>query len=279
MNPRDRGTASGNGAFVAVARLGAAPLSPLRPVRSALAFLLIALTAGCASTPPRLYEAAPLTPTTEVDGDAREWRGSLFPVPQEAGLSFGVRSDGETLAVAVVAGDERQARRIALGGLRIWLDPAGGDAPALGVRFPTPAPPDPADLRSQRGTPHPLRLRARFEDATERIEIQRGGSVVVQSAAVGSVPGLETAARWTDRDGLVVEMRIPLAASDRLLPADAGDRLGVGIGLTDLPGFDARIGGQRRAPMAGGPARGADVDDATPSLDTTARWFVVDLAE
>ncbi|MEM1115390.1 MAG: hypothetical protein AAF845_08475 [Bacteroidota bacterium] len=246
-------------------------------MRFALLVLLLAFAAGCAGTAPRLYESAPLTAATQIDGDADDWRGTLLPVPNETGLQFGVRNDGETLAVVVVAGAERQARRIALGGLRIWLDPAAGadPQPALGVRFPTPAPPDPADLRSQRGTPHPIRMRARFDDATEAVEIQRGGSVVTQKADVGSVPGLETAAQWTERDGMIVELRVPLAATDRLLPTDAGDRLGVGIELADLPGFDTRIGGQRRAPMPGGPSR---VDEA-PTLETTARWFVVDLAE
>lgn len=252
---------------------------PPTPVRTALLVFSLLLVAGCGSTAPRVYEAASATAATRVDGDARDWRGVLLPVPEEAGLTFGVRDAGDALLVAVVAGDERQARRIALGGLYVSLDPAGGEAASLRLRFPTPAPPDPADLRSQRGTPHPLRLRDRFEAATRRLEVQRGGAVVVQSVDVGRVPGLETAAKWTDRDGLVVEMRIPLGARDDLLAVEAGDRLGVGIGLVDLPGFDARIGGERRRPMLGGaPGRGADVDALTPDLTVTTRWFLVDLA-
>lgn len=253
-------------------------------MRPALLALSLALVAGCGSTPPRVYEAASATAATRVDGDARDWRGALVPVPEEAGLTFGVRDAGDALLLAVVAGDERQARRIALGGLYVSLDPAGALDPAvagtsgLRLRFPTPAPPDPADLRSQRGTPHPIRLRARFDDATGRLEVQRGGSVVVNSVAAGSIPGLETAAAWTDA-GLVVEMRIPLGARDDLLAVEATDRVGVGIGLVDLPGFDARIGGARRAPGPLGPPRGSDVEAATPDLDVTTRWFVVDLAD
>lgn len=234
---------------------------------------LAALVAGCGGTP-RLFPSAPATPVPVVDGAAREWRGDLRPVPNEAGLVIGLRNTADALYVAVVARDERQARRIALGGLRFWIDPAGGTDPALGLRFPTPPPPDPADLRSVRGTPHPIRLRDRFSDAVRSVEVRRAGEVLMQTVPVGRIDGLETAAEWGAED-LVVEVRIPLGASSGPLAIPASDVIGLGLEIPDIPGFDPRLGGQRPTPTATPGSRTVD----TPMLGSTTRWILVDLAD
>ena len=75
-------------------------------MRPALAALALLLAAGCGSTPPRVYEAASGSAATRVDGDARDWRGALYPVPEEAGLTFGVREAGGDLLVC------REAERV-----------------------------------------------------------------------------------------------------------------------------------------------------------------------
>ena len=106
------------------------------------ALLVAAATVSACGSSPLLYTASPATPDTAVDGQATEWPSALRPVPDESGLSVGFRHDGADLVVAVIAGDDRQARRIAVGGLRVWVDPMGGTDRALGIRYPSPEAPD-----------------------------------------------------------------------------------------------------------------------------------------
>ena len=245
-------------------------------MRLFLSSAALLLVAGCGPGP-ALYAAAPLTPDTVVDGDAREWPAALRPVPGEAGLSLGLRRDADALVLAVIAGDERQARRIALGGLQVWIDPAGGTDEVLGLRFPSPGPLDPADLRrQQRGATaaDADQLRRRFENGTQEVEVTRG--VVTQRASPGGrFGGLEAAATWTDR-GLVVEMRLPLTATPGLLTEAARGSLGIGIELLDL----------RRAPVGGGATRGrrppasdgaeTPREPAAVGVGTVTRWVRID---
>lgn len=248
--------------------------------------LLAALASGCGSAPP-LYTSAPATPATTIDGDARDWPAALRPVPNEAGLSLGLRNTADSLYVVVVASDERQARRIALGGLRLWLDPAGGTDRVLGLRFPAPAAPDPADVRRERarartGGVDEQALRRRFRSSLDRVEVTREGDVLVRSVPRGSVDGLVTEAAWTDA-GLVVEARLPLHAAAGLLPTDAAEDLGLGVELLDIGGLGP-VGPYGAAGPRPGP-QGAERPETSvedrPSLDdlpTLTRWLRADLA-
>lgn len=255
-------------------------------MRFALFALLLLTTAACGSPAP-LYqiEAAP----AEVDGVADEWPAALRPVPSEAGLSIGLREDGDDLVVVVVAGDDRQSRRIALGGLTVWVDPTGGTDRVLGVRYPAPEDPDlEAVVRNapRRGGPSstdPQQLRRRFEAGLETVEVTSG--VVTQRAAPdGGFAGLETAATWGPR-GLVVEMRIPLDATPGLLPAPAGEAVGIGVELLDSSraGLRRSMDAARRgAPPAAGdrpmptPERSA-IDPESVDLETVTRWLRIEL--
>ena len=142
-----------------------APPSP-RPVRTFLVLALLAAAAsGCGGAPP-LYASTPIpAEAVDVDGDAGEWPSALRPVPREPGLSLGLRRTDDALFVAVIARDERQAQRVVLGGLRLWLDPEGGTERVVGVRFPTPPPPSRVDIRRAGGEAGPQILRRRFEAA------------------------------------------------------------------------------------------------------------------
>jgi hypothetical protein len=191
--------------------------------------LVLLALAGCRSAAPLLTStAAPVT----VDGDVGEWAGGLRPVPGESGLSLGLRNTPDALVVAVVAGDEWQARRVAAGGLTLWLDPAGGNARRVGLRFPigagAPGDAPPPGAPADGGT-----LRWAFEASTTRLEAVRGGDA--RPAAVGSVAGVETAAAWTDR-GLAVEVRLPLRgpAAAAFAGEAAGPSVGLGIELAAI---------------------------------------------
>ena len=250
-------------------------------MRISTVLLLAALAAGC-RTPSPLYTAQDVTPETVVDGQADEWPQALRPVPREAALSIGLRRAPDALVVAVIAGDERQARRIALGGLRLWIDPEGGRDRVLGIRFPAPEPLGDRVLqttvRAQRDgrTAAPDALRRRFESSLGSVEITRG-ETPPQRLTPGTIDGLETAATWGPRR-LVIEMRVPLDASEALLPRRAGSALGVGVELVDVQ----ETVRQRRAAPRQRPARGEAPDlgespeaQAAPpvEVETVTRWL------
>ena len=182
--------------------------------RAPLAALLV--LAGCGAALP-LVPSAP--DAAVVDGDAGEWTSGLRPVPGEAGLSHGLRRTPDALVVAVIAGDDWQAQRIASGGLTLWLDPAGGTARRVGLRFPLGSDTDVAS-----GQADDAALQAGF--SADRLATVRGSDV--RPAAVGGVPGVETAAAWTPR-GLVAEVRLPLRGPNAA--AFAGEATGASVGL------------------------------------------------
>jgi hypothetical protein len=256
-------------------------------MRLLLTLALLAL-AGCRSAAPLLTStAAPVV----VDGDAGEWASGLRPVPGESGLSLGLRNTPDALVVAIVAGDEWQARRVASGGLTLWLDPAGGNARRLGLRFPVgagapddvPPPGAPADDGTLRGA---------FAASTARLEAVRAGDA--RPAAVGSIAGVETAAAWTAR-GLVVEVRLPLRgpAAAAFAGEATGPSVGLGIELaavqragSALPPPASMTGRRPDGRMDGyGADRRDDGETAAPQDDvrtrtprTTTKWIGIALA-
>lgn len=259
-------------------------------MRRLLVVPLVLAAAGCGSAPPT-YLTEPATTETVVDGEAAEWPAALRPVPQEAGLSVGLRRDGDDLVVAVIASDDRQARRIAVGGLRVWVDPEGGTDRALGVRYPAPSAPDVQEvLRSgpRRGgaidAENPQRLRRRYESGLDQVEITRG--VLTQRASAdGSFGGLVAESTWGPR-GLVVEMRIPLMPAPGLLEVAAGDEVGLGFELLDVQTTrrEALMQSRRPAPRAASgddrpmpPPEGPAVDPDEIDVATITRWLRADV--
>lgn len=251
-------------------------------MRLAPALLLLTVTAsGCGGSGP-LYTSLGSPSETTVDGRTTEWPAALRPVPREAALSIGLRRDADALAVVIVAGDERQARRVALGGLRVWLDPAGGEDRVLGIGFPAPAPLGDRVIETSRSESPDSALRRRFQAALESVEVTRGetatgGAALTQRGRRDRSDGLETAATW-ERDRLVVEMRIPLAAVPGLLPAGASGPLGVGVEVVDV----RETVMARRADRGRRPRRGEVPDTGEPAteverppakVETTTRWL------
>ena len=205
---------------------------PRRAMTRLAGFSALLVLAGCGSAARPLIESA-VAPVV-IDGDASEWTSGLRPVPGESGLSIGVRNTLDTVVIALVAGDEWQARRVAAGGLTLWLDPDGGTARRVGLRFPvgSGAVEEPsADLRDAPVVDEGA-LREAFVAQATRLATVRAG--VTTPAARYGVGGVETAATWTAR-GLVVEVRLPLRGPDAA--AYAGEaplgvsRVGLGLEL------------------------------------------------
>ena len=255
-------------------------------MRLAALMSLLALGA-CQSAAPLVASAsAPVA----VDGDAAEWAGGIRPVPGEPGLSLGVRNDAASLAVVIVAGSERQARRLATGGLVLWLDPAGGTVRRAGVRFPVGLG---GAAGAAAGSDDPSRdaaLREAFRVGGGRLEVVRPRET--RPSAAAGVAGVETAAAWTAA-GLVVEIRLPLRGPAAL--ALAGERTGAAVGLGLELAEAPRDANAPAAPSLTGRGRdgrvdyGADQsgretaapqdDPAAQAARTTTRWIGIALAE
>lgn len=228
-------------------------------MRFAVSAVLLASAAvfgAACGPPPPLYAAE--SGTAVVDGNAREWPASLRPVPREGGLRIGLRTSDDALYAVVIAGDERQKRRISAGGLRLWLDPAGGTERVLGLGFPLPI--DPGVARG--GT---LEQR-RFNDRLDRITVQRLDSPT-QTFPLRSLDGVEADAEWTDR-ALVVEFRVPFGTGP--VAVQPGASLGVGVELLD-------VGGAARQQRAAGGSRGGAAEAEGADAPTVTRWFQIAL--
>ncbi|MEO0559523.1 MAG: hypothetical protein AAF170_15210, partial [Bacteroidota bacterium] len=208
----------------------------------------VLLLAACASPLPTIASGSAPSPMA-VDGDAREWEGALRPVPEEAGLSMGLRNDADALYLVVVAGDDWQGRRIAARGLTVWLNASGTKDKSYGLSFPVGLGSDGERGGARPGTqpgvyqpggrvgepldPEGLRQRLRdgFLMSLDRLEITREGES--QSVAVGGAEGVQTAAAWTDA-GLTVEMRVPLHDGPYAVGAVPGTPLGLGVELAEV---------------------------------------------
>lgn len=249
----------------AVVRSVSTPTAPPMPKtlplgRLAAGLAGLALAAGCAPAPP-LYASEPVAETAPVvvDGAAGEWPRALRPVPREGGLTMGLRYTDDALYVVLVAGDERQIRRVSAGGLRLWLDPGGGTERVLGIGYPLPLPSGIA----RGGTVE----KRRFEERLDRVTVQRGDAAE-QTFTVGRLDGLEAAAQWGRRD-LVVELRVPLGTDSPVAVAPDGT-LGVGVELL-ASGAPPPTAPPRRGPGAEGGAE----ERETP---TVTRWLRTELA-
>lgn len=266
-------------------------------------FLLpaVMLLAACSSPLPIVLSGSAPNPMA-VDGDAREWEGALRPVPEEAGLSLGIRNDAESLYLVVVAGDNWQARRVASRGLTVWINGEGTKDKAFGLSFPVGLGSDGERGGERAGTQADVyqpggrvggrldpsgrdqRLREDFLRSLDRIEITRNGER--ESVAVGGAEGIRAAATWTD-SGLTVELQIPLHEGAYAVGSASGPTLGLGVELAEVRqrtgprqvGGTPGVGGGR-----GGERQQGSRDDARRSVEraqqnTVERWMAVELAK
>ncbi len=222
--------------------------------RFAASGLLVLGTAACSATTAYITDSTPATREITVDGRSDDWVGALSVV-KDGKAEEGFLNDQNVLYVCFATGDESLRRQIADGGLTVWIDPKGGDAKTLGIRYPL------AKLRRQRptatqgetppqgeaSTPPPASEETAADEASV-LEILRSGSSAAQKMKISDAKDLEIAA--SEESGLFVyELKIPLQSSpDRPLALAAAPGAKVGIGF-EVPKSE-------RAPGSGRPGGG-----------------------
>ena len=215
---------------------------------------LAALAVGCSSTP--VLQSAPAARPPIVDGSESDWVGALQPVEGHTGVALGVREDADALYVVAVLRGERQVRSALADGLTLWLDPAGGNDRALGLRYPVGLGARGRTGASPGGDGEPDAVRERFTEATRDLEVLRDGAETgARTPAAGST-GLQAAATL-DAGVLVVEYRVPRGTGANG-PGLSGDVVGLGLVTPEgtRPEGAARGGQGGRGGRGGGAGRG-----------------------
>ena len=223
-----------------------------RPILTA-ALLAAVPVAGCRSTRTATVSASPPA-AVQVDGAHADWTGALRPFPGQKGVALGVRSDGRTLDVAVAITDEALARRAALGGLIVWLDPAGGREKRLGIRFPVGGPggrpegPGGGPGRPAMGDGRPDLSAA----SLTHFELLRDGEARGERVPVDGLAGVRVAAA-RDAGEFRYELRVALAAGTETFGVGVEPGGPVGLGLeAPVPERPGRGGRGEAFPEGGG---------------------------
>lgn len=234
-----------------------------------LAWLLVLGLAGCSSYTTYMTKSLPAVQEMKIDGKTEDWLGALSII-EDGAVSVGFRNDRESLYVCLMVEEEFLQAQILRRGLTLWLDPRGGTAKALGIRYPLGMPR--GERLEERGEePGPPASEGFPEEAMSELEIIRSEKEAPQKMEIGKVPGIEIIAVPT-RGLLVYELKIPLLQTESQLiavGAQPGQTIGIGFetpkldrsqrpgpGSGGMPGGGGgRPGGGGMPPMGGG--RGA----------------------
>lgn len=196
---------------------------------------LLAGTAGCGG---HTFRSRWLDRPVTIDARTRDWADALETLEDE-GMDVGAMNDGDSLYVCVVLGTRAEQLQAIRGGLTLWLDPAGGDAHALGVRFPVVADP-PRGGRARPDEEHP---RAVLEDAWRSLDRESELEVITGDDVREILPidGSEGIALRAGEEHaqLVYELRIPLRSGRYALGVSKG-AIGVGLETPKAPRPEAR---------------------------------------
>jgi hypothetical protein len=172
-----------------------------------------------------------------VDGSIEEWGERLTPV-DGASVSVAAHPTDSLLYVALLVQDRALVRSLAVHGLVVWVDPAGGQRRAYGVQYPL-------GLRRQRaGQQQPATSGqgpaseqgpAGLDDVSlTELEVVRGDTARQRIPARFS-SGLRGKA-VLDPSSLIYEVAIPVGAS-----ADAAGTHGLGTALSGPVGLGLEI--------------------------------------
>ncbi|HEX7071778.1 MAG TPA: hypothetical protein VF190_13270 [Rhodothermales bacterium] len=234
-----------------------------RSARSA-AFVLMLVLAGCAGSAP-LQESLPAE-DIEIDGRESDWYEALRPVADQ-NISIGVVNDAEFLYVALLTSDPATIEHITSRGLVLWMDPAGGTEPSIGLQFPLG--------RSNVATsgPAPRTDEAReqaFELGLLEMELLRDGGDERVRIPVNAIAGVSADASL--RNGtLFYEARVPLRPGGPYTFAAEvapGGTVGIGLQSAEISEEDRRramLEGAANSPMQGGGSYGGYYGGAPPT--------------
>ncbi len=193
-----------------------------------------------------------LTDAIHIDGDASDWKGSLYYLEDEK-ASFGIKNDTENLYVCLITQDPTRIRQATSLGMILWFDPAGGKDKDFGINYPVgqTAGMMPRPERGEQGQDPEEMIKRRREAAQaslEEIKILDSEGLELGRVRVGETQGMEVAVQ-TSESMFVYEIRLPLSASEHLpfvFEARPGQILGIGLEMPkrEMPPMrDSRPGG------------------------------------
>lgn len=128
----------------------------LKPAVGAFwALLLVLSLPGCRDY---AIESLWLTDAIQIDGDASDWKGSLYYL-EEKKASVGIKNDTENLYVCLITQDPTRMRQATSLGMILWFDPSGGKDKQFGINYPVGQTADmrPRPQRGEQPLKHPWR--------------------------------------------------------------------------------------------------------------------------
>jgi len=201
--------------------------------------LLIGLQA-CTSSQ---YLSTPAGPDFLIDGQATEWTGR-FKIPKHAKFAVAVSYDRNYLYLALNSRDRGFEKQLAIGGLKVWLDPQGKKHNKLAVEFKGRTPNNRnvmrqgghRSMRSERLEGEPRGLRGDLE------------LIIVEAGRERLGPADLLAVANSGSGGLFIEYQIPRT----LLGSMDTDQDVIGIGLESSIERPEGLAGDRRGLSRGG---------------------------
>lgn len=216
---------------------------------SVLALVAVVTLTGCGN---EKLQSTYSNDEITIDGSMEDWEG-LTTYIDDAGVFVGVANDDDNLYLAFRSRRQHVNRRVILGGLSMQVQPG------LSVKFPM-------GLDRSSGPPAGMRNPQERERESmlppgsfDNVGIKEKGDSDWQIWAASDLPDIEVAGNQ-DRDGLCIELKIPLTDSpDGSFAIEAGPGEKVRLSLkTETPDMgDMRppgggMGGGRGGGMGGG---------------------------
>lgn len=196
------------------------------------ALLMLVVLFGCKAVEISSYWS---TADLAVDGSNKDWEGKTWIIKGVDGIVIGFMNDDKYLYLSFAVSDRVLQRQVALGGLTVWFDRAGGEDESFGIRYPID--PDISDPRSDRRRPALDQafgkdsLPAFPEKFSDELEILGPAEEDRLRVRKGENGGIDAALSYSG--GLLVyEMKIPLrgdVAGHDAIGAAPGSEVGVGI--------------------------------------------------
>ncbi|MBN2279567.1 MAG: hypothetical protein JXQ65_03210 [Candidatus Marinimicrobia bacterium] len=225
-----------------------------------------------------------------IDGDSKEWSGSLFQV-EKTSLGLGVQKNAENIYLCIVTNDRNSARQIMMDGLFIWFDEKGHTKKRIGIKYPH---------RDRQNFPN-FRRGEQHEEVQRNMPVNPEFEFYTGEEVMTIYPihnnqqniDIEFAAH---RDRMVFELKVPLSSILQTSSTERVRRIGIGLetGSLEQPGkgdqndmgsgrFEGRNpaqGGMGGPSGMGGPGMGGGPHHQGMNDNSKIeRWIIVDLKD